>query len=816
MLRKLSLAVLIPFCMLTLYLVLVVGEYLYESDQVRSELAERQVTLIKQQLLRMQAVVQSAQVLQDVERIEQEVSLAALDMNTMVYILVDMDSRIRFANHTVWRDSSAIQVIDGYDVVRHHAVAQSSLPQISVNMERLTIQAYYPVIAQYPGAVELIYLESDLGPLVSEASTKLQQRFMRVWGLGGLLLIGFTLILYSLLIRPFKILSETAKHIGTPEFSTLIPWSSSEVLSLQNSLQEVHARLGRAVKQLNDSEQRWLFAVEGSRNGIWDWDISTGEVFLSDRWKEMIGYAPDELNSVFQTWEARLHPEDREAVLDCLQEYISGKSKEFESVHRLQHRDGHYIWVLDRGMLVDWDHLGRPTRMIGIHVDVSESEKNHAAITELVEHSVAGHRMLPAAFMERLSQFVTQGDSSGHWGGLFFVEVEGLGITDSLTSHEVERLFTQIGARLSSYFTDNIIVGHLELGHFTLLAKELSTEAEVAARRALALATELRQIIARPFHYRGHQLELNANVGIYLLDPVETLEPTIVIRRAELAKKHAKLLGQAGCAFYHAELDVRQSRDEQLQHELKLAIEHEKLSLMFQPIVDVTGEILSAEVLSRWYLANGDVVPPSEFIALAERSGLIAELDLSVAKRVCILLQQANDQGLSLPRMTINISPLSFCQVDFIEHLITLVGTYSIHTNQLGIELNESALLLQDAFVNERITKLVKTGVPVILDNFGSGHSALSCLIKYPISEVKLDMSCVASITSKQIWQKALIQSVLPFDLRLVAKGVESAQQQQIFTALGCHAYQGYNFSRALNFTDFKQLFYSNPLLRSV
>lgn len=816
MLRKLSLAVLIPLCMLILYLVLVIGEYLYESDQIRSELAGRQVTQIKQQLLRMQAVVQSAQVLQDIERIEQEVSLAALDMNTMVYILVDMDSRIRFANHTVWRDSNAIQVIDGYDVVRHHTVAQSSLPQVSVNMERLTIQAYYPVISQYPGAVELIYLESDLAPLVSEASAKLQQRFIRVWGLGGLLLIGFTLILYFLLIKPFRILSESAKHIGTPEFSTQIPWSSSEVLSLQSSLQEVNARLGRAVKQLNDSEQRWLFAVEGSRNGIWDWDISTGEVFLSDRWKEMIGYAPDELECVFKTWESRLHPEDRETVLDCLQEYISGKSKEFESVHRLRHRDGHYIWVLDRGMLVDWDHLGRPMRMIGIHVDVSESEKNHAAIAELVEHSVAGHRMLPAVFMERLSQFLTQEDNSGHWGGLFFIEVESLGVMNSLTSHEAERLFTQIGARLSSYFTDNIIVGHLELGRFTLLAKELSIDAEVAARRTLALATELRQIIARPFHYRDHHFELNANVGIYLLDPVETLEPLLVIRRAELAQKHAKLLGQCGCAFYHSELDVRQSRDELLQHELKLAIEHEKLSLMFQPIVNVAGEILSAEVLSRWYLANGDVVPPSEFIALAERCGLIAGLDLSVAKRICILLQQADEQGLSLPRITINISALSFCQIDFIEHLIALIRTYSIRTNQLGIELNESALLLQDAFVNERITQLVEIGVPVILDNFGSGHAALSCLNQYPISEVKLDLSCVASITSTQIWQKALIQSVLPFDLCLVAKGIESAQQQQIFTALGCHAYQGYYYSRALNFADFKQLFHSNSLLRSV
>jgi PAS domain S-box-containing protein len=517
MLRKLSLAVLIPVCMLTLYLVLVTAEYFYESELVRKELADRQVSQIKQQLLRMQAVVQSAQALQDIERIEQEVSLATLDMNVMVYILLDANSRIRFANHTVWRDSNAIEVIDGYDVLRHHVVVQSGQASISVNPERLSIQAYYPVDAQYPGATELLYLESDLAPLVARASSELQQRFMRVWGLGALLLIGFTCVLYYLLIRPLKLLCKSAQHVGTSAFSTQVPWSASEILSLQTNLQLVHDRLARAVKQLNDSEQRWLFAVEGSRNGIWDWDLRTGEVFLSDRWKEMIGYQPDELEGVFQTWETRLHPEDRRAVLHCLQEYVSGKTKEFESVHRLQHREGHYVWVFDRGMLVDWDHLGRPTRMIGIHVDVSESERNHAAIAELVKQSAGGHRMLPEVFMAQLSHYLTQRNSSGQWGALLFVNVDTLGVSEALSSHELERLLSQLSARLSSYFTENIVVAHIELGHFALLIKELAVDAEIAGRRALALATELRQITIRPFHYGESHFSLSANVGICLL-----------------------------------------------------------------------------------------------------------------------------------------------------------------------------------------------------------------------------------------------------------------------------------------------------------
>lgn len=816
MLRKLSLAVLLPLCMLTLYLVLVIGEYLFESDQVRAELAQRQSALIKQQLFRMQNVVQSAQALQDVERIEQEVSLAALDMGTMVYILVDAESRIRFANHTVWRDSNATQVIDGYDVDLHRSVVQAFLPQILVNLDRLTIQAYYPVLPQYGGAVDLIYLEADLAPLVAEASAKLQQRFMRVWGLGGLLLIGFTFILYFLLIRPFQMLSEAAKQVGTSSFSTSIPWSSSEVLSLQASLQQAHERLSRAVKQLNDSELRWLFAVEGSRNGIWDWDISTGEVFLSDRWKEMIGYAPDELAGVFQTWETRLHPDDKQIVLDALQEYVSGKSKEFESVHRLRHRDGHYVWVLDRGMLVDWDPQGRPTRMIGIHMDVSESAKNHAAITELVDQSVVGRKMLPDVFMGRLSQFLTQGNSSGQWGALLLVEVDRLGLVATLNSHELERLLTQIAARLSSYFTENITVGRLESGNFVLLAKDLAADASAAARRALALASELRQVIARPFHYGHHHFELSACVGICLLDSIETLDPALVMRRAELATLSAKQAGQAGCAFYHAEMDFRQSRDELLQQELQTALQQDSLTLMFQPVINATSELVSAEVLTRWYRADGEFIPPAEFVALAEQGGIIAELDLWVAKRVCLFIQKSRAQGRSLPPLTLNISAFSFGQADFVDAFVGLVKEHGIVANQLGIELNEAALLMQPQFVDERVSKLVEAGVGIILDHFGSGLSALSCLANQPLVAVKLDMSCIDSLTTMPTKVNVLITSARQFNLSVVAKGVESSQQYQAFVELGCDGYQGYLFSRALNQADFIQLVCPRPLLRSV
>lgn len=817
-LRKLSLSLLIPLCMLVLYLGLVVGEYFYESQQVKSELIERQLMQIKQQLNRMQNVVQSAQALQDVERIEQEVSFAALNTNTMVYILLDANGRIRFANHTVWRNSNAFQVIDGYDPSRHQLVVQSASPYISTNLERLTIQAYYPVLSQYRDGVELIYLEIDLAPLVAEAASQLQKRFLQIWGIGGLFLLGFTLLLNFLFIRPIQKLSESAKQLGSEQFVIPHSWGAAEIITLQESLVEVHQRLGRAVKQLNDSEQRWLFAVEDTRHGIWDWNIATGEVFLSDHWKEMVGFQPDELEGVFQVWESRLHAEDKASVLNSLEAYVNGTTKAFESVHRLRHRDGHYLWVLDRGMLVDWDAQGRPTRMIGINIDVSESAKNYAAIAELVAETATDRHLLPAALTTRLTERLMQSRELGHCNALFLVELDHLAITAVSQSEDIDRLLSQVSARLSSYFSHDVFVGHLASGTFVLFATALAEDVELAARRALALGCELRQVIARPLHAGESVVELKASVGIYLLDSIETVEPAQLLHRADLALQQAKLPQQQGCAFYHADLDVRLNSAALLQSTLSDALANDALSVVYQPVIGRHGNILSAEALLRWYKPNGEIVPPVEFIAVAEVCGLIIELDLWVVKQVCLLLQATANNGQVLPRITINISPLSFSQSDFAERIVQLCRRYQVPSNKLGIELSEAALHIPQTYLMTQLKSLNDVGIDIVLDKLGVDNCELRSLALPYLTAVKLDIHCAAALSSTSMWPQAIIAAAQQFNLPVVAKGVESAAQYQAFMALDCYAFQGYFFSRALNQTDFLQFITPSPspLLRSV
>jgi EAL domain-containing protein (putative c-di-GMP-specific phosphodiesterase class I) len=166
--------------------------------------------------------------------------------------------------------------------------------------------------------------------------------------------------------------------------------------------------------------------------------------------------------------------------------------------------------------------------------------------------------------------------------------------------------------------------------------------------------------------------------------------------------------------------------------------------------------------------------------------------------------------------LTLNISAFSFGQADFVDAFVGLVKEHGIAAHQLGIELNEAAFLMQPQFVDERVSKLVEAGVGIILDHFGSGLSALSCLANQPLVAVKLDMSCIDSLTTMPTKVNVLITSARQFNLSVVAKGVESSQQYQAFVELGCDGYQGYLFSRALNQADFIQLVCPRPLLRSV
>tara|TARA_R110000796_G_scaffold219009_9_gene335043 strand:- start:18117 stop:20615 length:2499 start_codon:yes stop_codon:yes gene_type:complete len=813
-LPKLSLSLLVPACIFILYLGLVCGEYFYEHAELNEQLALRQSEQIQKDLFRMRHVVESSLLTQDLERIEQEVALVSTDQNMMVYVILDSGSEIQFANHIIWRESNATNVLEGYSADLHRTVITNNKPFLKVNFDRLSIQAYYPLNANsrysYSNSVELIYLEYDIANVLSEAVDSLLKRFIEIWGIGALLLSLFCVMLHYLLIRPLTQLSQAAKNLDSPDFNTDIVCTSTELVNLRDYLNQVNGRLSRSKKRLNDAEQRWLFAVEGARNGIWDWCIATGDVFVSDRWKDILGYQPYELDNDYSVWESRLHRDDKAQVLNTLQNYINNQHEYYESVHRLRHKDGRYIWILDRGKIVEWDELGRPLRIIGTITDVSGDVKSqqitpdkqgHSGLTDLINRDVLADQLYDLQVLSR---------KTGQFSALLMINLDNFKLINDALGHQLgDRLLMQIAARLSGTFSSAGLVARLGADEFVILAKNFGNEIDQASKRALALASEVRQLIGRGYTISEQNLSISARIGLVVFDGIESLEPQVLLARADSAMEQAKDSRSNGCAIYQPELDQNQVQPFKLQNELKLAIQNKQMSLVYQPVVDQAGQLNSIEVLMRWYHPQYGYINPRKFIASAELSDCIFELELWALDQVCELIQTLQQANATVPLMSLNVSSRHFHQDHFVNVVMNRINAAHVSATLFQFELSEDVFVVNANVARNKIAEFQRFGVNIAMDNFGGGSCAVHLLQGIRFSQVKLAAVYIEDIEyNPETFNivNAIVEFATKLNFPVVAKQVENKQQLNLLTHAKCTWFQGYIISRPLAHDDIIQL----------
>ncbi|ABV34659.1 diguanylate cyclase/phosphodiesterase with PAS/PAC sensor(s) [Shewanella sediminis HAW-EB3] len=811
-----SLVFVVPIFALTLYCCLTCVDFFYERSEMQREAIASEVTRIEQHLIKMQHIVESALVIQDSARIEQEIALAATDFNIMVYTILNQASNIRFANHIVWRNSKAVDVIDGYDPVTHKQVSSLNRPYIAINLERLAVQAYYPLDIKFQenssDLHDLIYLEYDIAPLINSVNKDVQRSAIRSSAIHLLGLMIFLVLLHFYLVRPLKALSLQASAVTNRARSEELEDSNkpivslfSEVAAIQSHLSGFYEKLQLSEKQLNDSQQRWLFAVEVSRNGIWDWNLITDEVFLSDRWKEMLGYHSDELKDELKTWQAMLHPEDKAEALNTLHKYLNGEVEEFESVHRLKHKSGHYIWVLDRGMIVDWDSKGRPVRMIGTHTDVSDDVRNQQAIMHQINHDLLTDLANRRALLDELYRIKEQKQSGSV--ALFVIDLDNFKmINDALGHHHGDRLLIQVAARLSSYFSNNALIARLSADEFVILAQGLSDDQSVAKRRTMALASQIRQMIGRSFHINNQTLNISASVGICVLDKLSDIDPEQVLQHADLAMHQAKEQGRDAHVVYSADMERVAQNSLLIKSELKNAIELNQLSLVYQPIVDREGEIICAEALLRWQHPEKGNIPPSSFIPVAEGSELIQDIGHWVLSETCQYIKRLQGEDVELGSIAINVSARQFNHDDFVESLLGVIRQQGLGAGSIELELTEYALLTNLDIIRQRMEVLKEAGISIAIDDFGTGYSSLSYLQSLPLSRLKLDAAFVSQIGVNDASNSiviAIINMAHSLNLQVVAEGVETQQQYEFLLQHDCDTFQGYLFNRPLTADNF-------------
>jgi diguanylate cyclase (GGDEF)-like protein len=378
-------------------------------------------------------------------------------------------------------------------------------------------------------------------------------------------------------------------------------------------------------------------------------------------------------------------------------------------------------------------------------------------------------------------------------------------INDSLGHGAGDALLRLVAQRLVSTMRSNDAAARAGGDEFLLLLHDVSAREDMEK-----LATRWMDAFSEPYRIQGTDVHISPSIGIARF-PVDGADRQALLARADAAMYHAKKSGRNMFRFFDEEMMTFSSRERLvLEADLRHAVADSQLCLHYQPRVEIaTDEVRSVEALLRWQHPTRGWVMPGEFIAIAEDTGLILPIGDWVIREACRQARLWQLQGLPFLRVAVNVSPMQFRQPNFVDGVRKALATNSLDASYLEIELTESTLMSNADESVAMLEQLSRLGVVVAMDDFGTGYSSMSYLQRFPIDKLKIDISFIRNLSSSPDDVSivgAIISLAHGLRLKVVAEGVETAEQLALLTGMGCDQYQGFFRSAAVAPADVKSL----------
>jgi diguanylate cyclase (GGDEF)-like protein len=440
--------------------------------------------------------------------------------------------------------------------------------------------------------------------------------------------------------------------------------------------------------------------------------------------------------------------------------------------------------------------------------DVTERERTHAEIHRLAFHDAL--TMLPnrRLLTDRLQHALAAGARSGHCGAVLLIDLDNFKtLNDTLGHDKGDLLLQQVAQRLVACVRAGDTVARLGGDEFVVILEGLSEDPVEAATQAETAGEKVLATLNQPYLLVGHENRSTPSMGIALfgsqLTSIEEL-----LKQADLAMYQSKTAGRNTLRFFDPKMQALVAERAALEVELRTAVRQQQFILHYQPQAIGAGRLTGAEALVRWQHPQRGLVSPAEFIPLAEETGLILPLGLWVLETACAQLAQwadlPNTAHLSL---AVNVSADQLHQVDFVDQVLTVLARTGASPQRLKLELTESLLVSNVENTIAKMAALKAHGVGFSMDDFGTGYSSLSSLKRLPLGQLKIDQGFIRGILidpNDAAIAKMVIALAGSMGLTVIAEGVELEAQRDFLAGLGCHAYQGYLFSRPLPLHEFE------------
>ena len=462
----------------------------------------------------------------------------------------------------------------------------------------------------------------------------------------------------------------------------------------------------------------------------------------------------------------------------------------------MRHVDGSLRWVHCRGIAIR-DDAGRAVRLAGSQTDISEQRRIRDSLAQAAQHDALTDLPNRTLFRELVQRAIVQTARVPAPGyAVLFIDLDGFKLINDTHGHVAgDRFLKAIARRLQSQLRPGDVLARLGGDEFGVLAQNVETTEVVCG-----IAERLQQALAEPFQVNGQQLRGAASIGIVVGTP-QSRSVDVLLRDADIAMYRAKAAGRGGYELFDPGMHTAALKRLTFETELRRAIERNNFAVFYQPIVQLpSSRICGLEALVRWERADGKLMPPSEFIAIAEDTGLIVPLTYLVLGQACHQVaawQQMFGRALDL---SVNISSKLFSRPEFIDKVEETIRESGLLPGTLRLEIPESVLIDHSDAVGHHFERLRGLQVAVHLDNFGTGYASLSYLQRYPVDALKLDKSFVARMGTpgNDGVGGAIVRLARELGMGLIAEGVETTTHVEQLRALDCPHAQGYLFSRPL------------------
>ncbi len=608
---------------------------------------------------------------------------------------------------------------------------------------------------------------------------------------------------------PFIILSGTiaegtaveAMKAGAHDY--IMKGSAARLLpAIERELREAADRATRrnAEQALRENERRFRSLIEHASDIITVVDASGVIRYESPSIQRLLGHSPGDL--IGTHIQDRVHPDDVAALMASLSmRGERGRSIEF----RFQEKGGHW-----RSLEATINYATDNPDIEGVVLncrDITARKQDEQTIRHLAYYDVLTGLPNRALFNDRLSQALAHGrrhDSKGV--SIMFLDLDRFKtINDTLGHGAGDQLLKAAAQRLSGALRAEDTVARLGGDEFLFLHPGVN-DVDDAAR----IGQKVLDLFSEPFLIGGQELHVTTSIGISLF-PLDASDSETLIRNADTALYRAKEEGRNRFQLYAAAMNAGALRRLTLENALRRALEHEDLELYYQPLVALDAKrVIGVEALIRWDHPELGSVPPTEFIPLAEDTGLIVPLTRWVLRTACTRMKAWLDAGVTLDSVSVNVSARRFNDSNLPETVASVLHSTGLDGRHLTIELTESVMMENAEATIRTLHELKELGAKISIDDFGTGYSSLSYLKRLPIDTLKIDQSFVRDIpTDSDDAAIAMLIIAMAHSLKLsvVAEGVETKEQQSFLRSKSCDTMQGFLFSRALPADEVQALF---------